>query len=55
MLRFKNFLIEEDGVGVVELVLIIVVLIALVIIFRDRLKTLVNNIFNTIDKNAKKV
>lgn len=55
MLRFNNFLREEDGVGVVELVLIIVVLIALVIIFRDKLKALVNSIFTTINNNAKKV
>ena len=27
MLGFKNFLMEEDGVGVVEMVLIVVVLI----------------------------
>ena len=25
MLRFKNFLLDEDGVGVVEMVLIVVV------------------------------
>lgn len=55
MLGFNNFLKEEDGVGVVELVLIIVVLIAVVIIFRDKLKSLVNSIFSTINKNAKSV
>ena len=30
MLGFKNFLMEEDGVGVVEMVLIVVVLIGIV-------------------------
>ena len=30
MLGFKNFLLDEDGVGVVEMVLIVVVPIALV-------------------------
>ena len=29
MLGFKNFLMEEDGVGVVEMVLIVVVLIGI--------------------------
>ena len=38
MLGFKNFLLEEDGVGVVEMVLIVVVLIGIVILFRDKLK-----------------
>ena len=38
MLGFKNFLTEEDGVGVVEMVLIVVVLIGIVILFRDKLK-----------------
>ena len=29
----KNFLMEEDGVGVVEVILILVVLIGMVLIF----------------------
>ena len=41
MLGFKNFLLEEDGVGVVEMVLIVVVLIGIVILFRDKLKKIV--------------
>ena len=48
MLGFKNFLMEEDGVGVVEMVLIVVVLIGVVIIFRDKLKKVVGDIFKTI-------
>lgn len=39
------FLYDEDGMGTVEIILIIVVLIGLVIIFRDQLTILVNNIF----------
>ena len=34
MLGFKNFLMEEDGVGVVEMVLIVVVLIGIVVLFK---------------------
>lgn len=33
----KSFLMDEDGVGVIELVLILVVLIGLVIVFKSRL------------------
>lgn len=51
----KEFWEEEDGVGVVELILILVVLIGLVLIFKDQLTTLVNNIFKTIKEQAGKV
>lgn len=43
-----EFIKEEDGIGVVEIILIIVVLIGLVIIFRDSIESLVKNIFNSI-------
>ena len=46
---------NEDGVGTVEIILILVVLIGLVIIFKNQLSTLVNNIFNTIKSQAGKV
>lgn len=55
MLGFKNFLMEEDGVGVVEMVLIVVVLIGVVIIFRDKLKKVVSDIFKTIEERSGKV
>lgn len=44
MLGFKNFLMEEDGVGVVEMVLIVVVLIGIVVLFKKKLTTLVSDI-----------
>lgn len=43
---------EEDGIGVVELILILVVLIGLVLIFKDSLRKLVKEIFDTITKGA---
>ncbi|MEE3481695.1 MAG: Flp1 family type IVb pilin [Lachnospiraceae bacterium] len=51
-LRVKEFLTGEDGVGVVEMILIIVVLIGLVILFRDNLTKLVKNIFNKINTQS---
>ena len=51
----KAFWAEEDGIGVVELILILVVLIGLVLIFKDQLTTLVNNIFKTIKSQDGKV
>ena len=48
----KNFLKrlyeEEDGIGTVEIILILVVLIGLVIIFKSQLTSLVNKIFKKI-------
>ena len=46
---------EQTGIGVVEMILILVVLIGLVLIFKDQLTTLVNNIFQTITDQAGKV
>jgi hypothetical protein len=54
----KDFLVgehSEDGMGVVEVLLIIVVLIAMAIIFKKQITELVNNIWNSINKNAKTV
>ncbi len=52
MNNFISFLDEEDGIGVVELILILVVLIGLVLIFKDSLRKLVKDIFDTITKGA---
>ncbi len=43
---------EEDGIGVVEMILILVVLIGLVIIFKSQLTTLVNTIFEKITSQS---
>jgi len=46
--KVKGILREEDGIGVVEVILILVVLIGLVIIFKSQLTSLVQNIFQKI-------
>ena len=43
---------DDRGIGVVEVILILVVLIGLVVIFRDQLTTLVNGIFGRIAEDA---
>lgn len=48
----KKFAADESGVGVVEMILILVVLIGLVIIFKKQLTNLVNSIFETINSKA---
>lgn len=52
MKQFKNFLREEDGMGTVEIVLIIVVLIALVAIFRDGIKSVLQSVLKNIKSDA---
>ena len=49
-MRIMEFLKEEDGVGV-----ILVVLIGLVIIFKKQINQLLNNIFSEISKQSKEV
>ena len=43
---------EDDGIGVVEVILILVVLIGLVIIFKSQLTNLVNSIFKKITSQS---
>jgi Flp pilus assembly pilin Flp len=51
----REFLLDEDGMGVVEVVLIIVVLVAIAAIFKKQIVALVNNIWTSINKDAKSV
>ena len=50
-----RILSDESGMGTVELILIIVVLIGLVIIFKKQLTSLVNTIFETITSKSNDV
>ena len=49
------FLTEEDGIGVIEVVLILVVLVGLVIIFKKQITKLLDGIFKEIEKQTKEV
>ena len=51
----REFLWEEDAVGVVEIILILVVLIALVMFFKDHLTSLVKNILSKITKQSNSI
>ena len=51
----RDFLQEEDAVGVVEIILILVVLIGLVMIFKDQLTSLVKNILSKITKQSNSI
>ncbi len=46
---------DESGIGTIEMVLLLVVLIALVIIFRDHIKSLLDTIMLQINQSATSV
>ena len=48
----EEFVHEEDAVGVVEIILILVVLIGLVVIFKKQLTTLVKNILTKVTNQS---
>ena len=52
---FRQFLTEEDGMGTVEVIVIIVVLVGLVIIFKEKITEVVNSIFTKITNQTKKI
>lgn len=55
MSHIREFLKEEDGVGVVEIILILVVLIGLVVIFKNQLTAIVGNIFERITSQSESI
>ena len=52
---FRQFLTEEDGMGTVEVILIIVVLVGLVIIFKDQITKIVESLFEKITTQTGRV
>ena len=46
---------DEEGVTVIEIVLILVVVIGLVLIFKSQINTLLNNILKQINSKSKEV
>ncbi len=55
MKTWKEFWKEEDGMGTVEVILIIVVLIGLVVIFKTQITQVVESIFSKITSQSKKI
>ena len=51
----RSLFLEDDGVGVIEVVLILVVLIGLVIIFKEQITKLLENIFKEVNSQSKEV
>ena len=53
--RVWDFIKEEDAVGVVEIILILVVLIGLVLIFKEQITNLVNSLLSKIAKQSNSI
>ena len=50
----QDFINDEDGVGTIEIILILVVLIGLVVIFRGYIEDLIDTIFTQINGSVSK-
>lgn len=50
----KAFLMDEEAIGTVEVVLLLVI-IGLIIIFKKQIRTLLDSIFKEINKQTKEV
>lgn len=46
---------ENRGIGVIEVVLLLVVIIALILIFKDKIMELLNDAFGTISEGAEEL
>ena len=53
--ELRTFWEEEDAVGVVEIILILVVLIGLVIIFKKQLVSLVNSLLSKVTSQSNSI
>lgn len=53
--KILEFWRDESGIGVVEMILILVVLIGLVLIFKKQLRSLVDGIFRQIQSQTNSV
>lgn len=51
----KNFWTDDRGVGVIEMVLLLVILIGVALIFQSQIQSLVNNAFQAIGGDADKI
>lgn len=53
--KLKTVMMDEQGITSVEIILILVVLIGLVLIFKEQMTDIVNNIFKTITTQSGKI
>ena len=52
---WKEFCEEEEGVGIVEVILILVILISIVLLFKEKITKIVNDSFKSITDDSKSI
>ena len=55
MKNFKSFLQEVDGIGTVEIILILVILLMIVVIFRSQITSIITTAFEKINGSSKTI
>ena len=55
MEQLKAFWEEEDGVGIIEIILNLVILIMIIVIFREQIVKIITNAFKEINGGADSV
>ena len=50
--KLREFWMEEDGIGVVEIILILVILIMIIVIFREQIVAIISDAFGQINGSA---
>ena len=50
--RMRKFINDNSGIGIVEIILILVILIALIVIFREKITAIVNTAFTNIQNDS---
>lgn len=55
MEELRAFFKEEEGVGVVEIILILVILIGLVLMFKDEIEKIIEKAFKAIRDDSGKI
>ncbi len=55
IMKNKKLLADNRGIGVVEIILILVILIGLVLLFQTQIKEIVTNALNSISSGAERI
>ncbi|MBO6109166.1 MAG: hypothetical protein J6P16_07175 [Eubacterium sp.] len=53
--EIKAYAADDEAIGVVEIILILVVLIALVLIFKDQITKVVNDAFKSFNEDSSEI
>ena len=50
--QIKSYMVRDEAIGVVEIILILVVLIALVLLFKDQITKVVSDAFKSFNSDS---